>query len=228
MAPKSPALKTTNKYSQSAGDKLKDTDPGYGVKAPKVKSSAGNFEPAGKQKNFIPWAFRSDKKLGGGSHSGIKGAMGSKTRKSEHDAKGWAYDETISKASTEKPKVKAVKAIQGTQKVKDVAPKQSTKAPELVAKVSAPKKEVKQTRSQKIRAKGEAALAGGNKKKALRLRRRLDRVEARKAKKEKNVSSPAKKTYAAVAKDDARNARADGNTKAGRYEAKQAIKAASH
>ncbi len=41
------------------------------------------------------------------------------------------------------------------------------------------KKEVKKTRSQKIRAKGEAALASGNKKEALRLRRRLDRVDAR-------------------------------------------------
>jgi len=55
-----------------------------------------------------------------------------------------------------------------------------TKAPELAARrVSEPKKEVKKTRSQKIRAKGEAALASGNKKEALRLRRRLDRVDAR-------------------------------------------------
>ena len=193
MAPKSPALKKTNKYSQSAGDKLKNTDPGYGVKAPKVKSSAGNFEPAGKQKNFIPWAFRSDKKLGGGSHSGIKGAMGSKTRKSEYDAKGWAYDETISKASTIEPKAKSSKPDTSTNISPEVKAKtpSNTKAKAPKAKVitpkpkaeNLPKKEVKQTRSQKIRAKGEAALAGGNKKKALRLRRRLDRVEARQAKK---------------------------------------------
>jgi hypothetical protein len=47
-----------------------------------------------------------------------------------------------------------------------------------------PKNEVDQTRSQKIRAKGEAALASGNKKKAHRLRERYDRVAAREAKRE--------------------------------------------
>jgi len=40
----------------------------------------------------------------------------------------------------------------------------------------------KPTRSQKIRAKGEAALASGNTGKAQRLRKRMDRVDARKAK----------------------------------------------
>tara|TARA_R110001606_G_scaffold121847_6_gene254326 strand:+ start:1702 stop:2382 length:681 start_codon:yes stop_codon:yes gene_type:complete len=40
----------------------------------------------------------------------------------------------------------------------------------------------KPTRSQKIRAKGEAALASGNTDKAQRLRKRYDRVEAREAK----------------------------------------------
>jgi len=44
------------------------------------------------------------------------------------------------------------------------------------------KKAAKPTRSQKIRAKGEAALASGNTDKAQRLRRRMDRVDARKAK----------------------------------------------
>jgi len=54
------------------------------------------------------------------------------------------------------------------------------KAPKLAARrVSEPKKEVKKTRSQRIRAKGEAALASGDKTKALRLRRRMQRVEAR-------------------------------------------------
>lgn len=40
----------------------------------------------------------------------------------------------------------------------------------------------KPSRSQKIRAKGEAALASGNTDKAQRLRKRMDRVDARKAK----------------------------------------------
>ena len=64
-----------------------------------------------------------------------------------------------------------------------------TKAPELaVRRVSEPKKEVKSTRlskrTEKTRAKGEAALASGDKQKALRLRRRVDRQEARSAKRE--------------------------------------------
>jgi len=64
-----------------------------------------------------------------------------------------------------------------------------TKAPKLAARrVSEPKKEVKSTRlskrTEKTRAKGEAALASGDKQKALRLRRRVDRQEARSAKRE--------------------------------------------
>jgi len=203
MAPKAPCLQTTTKYSPASPAKQKsgasgDTlAPGDGVRKTKKISTAGNFEPAGKQKDFIPFAFRPDAKIGGGSNSGIKGKMGSSKRKAEYDAKGWAYDETISKASTNRPKAKSIEAK--SVGVKNVVnrPKAKTaisepaekKAPKLEAtKTSAPKKEVKQTRAQRIRAKGEAALASGDKKKALRLRRRLNRVEARKAKKEARKS----------------------------------------
>jgi len=203
MAPKAPCLQTTTKYSPASPVKQKsgasgDTlAPGDGVRKIKKISTAGNFEPAGKQKDFIPFAFRPDAKIGGGSNSGIKGKMGSSKRKAEYDAKGWAYDETISKASTNKPKAKSIEAK--SVGVKNVVnrPKAKTaisepaekKAPKLEAtKTSAPKKEVKKTRAQRIRAKGEAALASGDKKKALRLRRRLNRVEARKAKKEARKS----------------------------------------
>jgi hypothetical protein len=216
MAPKAPCLQTTTKYSPASPAKQKsgasgDTlAPGDGVRKTKKISTAGNFEPAGKQKDFIPFAFRPDAKIGGGSNSGIKGKMGSSKRKAEYDAKGWAYDETISKASTNKPKAKTIsKASTNRPKAKSIEaksvgvknvvnrPKAKTaisepaekKAPKLEAtKTSAPKKEVKQTRAQRIRAKGEAALASGDKKKALRLRRRLNRVEARKAKKEARKS----------------------------------------
>ena len=203
MAPKAPCLQTTTKYSPASPVKQKsgasgDTlAPGDGVRKIKKISTAGNFEPAGKQKDFIPFAFRPDAKIGGGSNSGIKGKMGSSKRKAEYDAKGWAYDETISKASTNKPKAKSIEAK--SVGVKNVVnrPKAKTaisepaekKAPKLEAtKTSAPKKEVKKTKAQRIRAKGEAALASGDKKKALRLRRRLNRVEARKAKKEARKS----------------------------------------
>ena len=55
-----------------------------------------------------------------------------------------------------------------------------------VAKVNAktePKKEVKKTRSQKLRSRGEKALADGNKKKALRIKRRYDKQVAKETKK---------------------------------------------
>ena len=54
------------------------------------------------------------------------------------------------------------------------------------AKVNAktePKKEVKKTRSQKLRSRGEKALADGNKKKALRIKRRYDKQVAKETKK---------------------------------------------
>ena len=51
--------------------------------------------------------------------------------------------------------------------------------------------EAKPTRSQKIRAKGEAALASGNTDKAQRLRRRMDRVDARKAKRAEKKAAKA-------------------------------------
>jgi len=51
--------------------------------------------------------------------------------------------------------------------------------------------EAKPTRSQKIRAKGEAALASGNTDKAQRLRKRMDRVDARKAKRAEKKAAKA-------------------------------------
>jgi len=200
MAPKAPCLKTTSKYSpitplkQKSGASGDTLAPGDGVRKTKKISTAGNFEPAGEQKDFIPFAFRPDAKIGGGSNSGIKGKMGSSKRKAEYDAKGWAYDETISKASTMKPKAKAINVKPKGPKAEDIVKSgknigkekkdvKPTVAPKITSKVVTPKKEVKQTKAQRIRAKGEAALAGGDKKKALRLRRRLNRVEAREKRK---------------------------------------------
>ena len=189
MAPKSPALKKTNKFSEAAGKQLTSNQPGYGVTKRKEKSSAGDFEPAGKQKDFIPWAFRADNKLGGGSHSGVKGAMGSKTRKAEYDAKGWAYDETISKASTKKPKAKAVATIK-PKGVVDVAPKQSTNAPVLEGSagkaVKAKTKTASSPKISKFDAKTAELRKRGKGKRADRRDRRDDRKDARKAKLVKN------------------------------------------
>ena len=208
MAPKSPCLQTTGKYSpaaplkqKSAGDILAAGD---GVRKTKKISTAGNFEPAGPQKDFIPGELR-DTDFGMNptgkpkSVSGIKGKMGSNKRKAEYDAREWAYDETISKASTMKPKAKAINVKPRGPKAEDIVKSgknigkekkdvKPTVAPKITSKVVTPKKEVKKTKAQRIRAKGEAALASGDKKKALRLRRRLNRVEARKAKKEARKS----------------------------------------
>lgn len=136
MNPKSPTLMATGKFAspskqKAAGDKLKNKNDlggrgvlkaagdklankndlgGYGVLKASPKSSAGDFKPAGKQGNFIPWDLRQDAGLGGvGSKSGVTGKMGSDKRKAEYDARNWAYDETISQSSVDKAKAKSKK-----------------------------------------------------------------------------------------------------------------------
>ena len=61
-------------------------------------------------------------------------------------------------------------------------PPAKKKAPKLAAKRPTAPKSTKLTRSQKVRAKGEAALKSGDAAKARRLRRRYDRISAREAK----------------------------------------------
>ena len=193
-------MKAPSVAKQTSG-KLK---PGEGVLKTPPKSTAGNFEPAGEQKDFIPWAFRPDNNpFTGSANSGVKGKMGSDTRKAEYDKKGWAYDETISKASVKKANPKPKAKVANTTKAKGVVGKDVTisnigreagstealkskpvekKAPKLAStKVSTPKKEVKLTRAQKTRKRGEEALASGDTKKALRLRKKFDRQKAREA-----------------------------------------------
>jgi hypothetical protein len=141
--------------------------------------------------NPVPFAFRPDATLNGGSKSGIKGAMGSKLRKNEYDKKGWAYDETISTKSLATDTLETPKQ----REVKKVAPKApEPKAVKIETKVSASKpkskKEIrtaksverKSSKASKVRAKGEAALASGNLAKARRLKRREERIKKRAAK----------------------------------------------
>lgn len=133
-------------------------------------------------------------KKGGKATGSIKNyAIGSDARRKEYDARGWAYDSTIKKP-------KAVKPVASTIKSKPVSiaakPKASvlTSAPKPRVAASAPK-----SKSSKIRAKGEAALASGNVKKAQRLRKRYDRVAKKETKKPK-PSSPNTKTYTSTLK----------------------------
>ena len=84
-------------------------------------------------------------------------------------------------------------------KVKAIEPIKAKGATVVPRKTKLKNKEVKSTklskRTERTRAKGEAALASGDKKKALRLRRRVDRQEARGAKKEvRGAKREARKT----------------------------------
>jgi hypothetical protein len=126
--------------------------------------------------------IRSYVKPGGEATGSMKDyKIGSQSRRDEYTARGWAQDDTTKAVEKPRAKVKAVDTIK-TAEVKAVSNVEK-KSVTLQTKLQ-PKNEVDQTRSQKIRAKGEAALASGNKRKAHRLRERYDRVEAREAKRE--------------------------------------------
>ncbi len=159
--------------------------PGEGVlKTPEKKAKLTKS-----QESFIKDPSGLGKTIEKASKPKITGKIGSDLRRQQYKDAGYKDDDT-----TKKAKAKTVSTIKAKD-VKDVVakkPKDSRsvdkpvekKAPKLAStKVSAPKKEAKLTRSQKTRARGEAALASGDKKKALRLRRKFDRQAAREAKK---------------------------------------------
>lgn len=131
-------------------------------------------------------------KKGGKATGSIKNyAIGSDARRKEYDARGWAYDNTIKRPKATKSNVSSIKAKSASI---DLKPKASvlTSAPKTTVPAS-------KTKSSKIRAKGEAALASGNVKKAQRLRKRYDRV-AKKETKKSNPSSPNTQTYTSTLK----------------------------
>ena len=208
-------MKAPSVAKQTSG-KLK---PGEGVLKTPPKSTAGNFEPANpKNSNPVPWAFRQDKKIGGGSNSGVKGKMGSDTRKAEYDKKGWAYDETISKASVKKAtekanpkaKVKAANTIKAkkedTKKIRTAS--LETKLDPNNLKTQAAKEKAKpsegdvrkanrkldsadrkDSRAARVAQKAKEARASGNTAKADRLKRREARINKRAAKKRGQAAS---------------------------------------
>ena len=85
-----------------------------------------------------------------------------------------------STSNTVEPTSKVTKKQEATQSAKNNIAANTKK--KVNAKTE-PKKEVKKTRSQKLRSKGEKALADGNKAKALRIRRRYDKQVAKETKK---------------------------------------------
>ena len=106
---------------------------------------------------------------------------------SKKAGKGWDV-KNKGKDTPLRPKVKAATTIkpEGIKKV-EISTKLDPK--QLKAEVvkrntkTGPKKEVKKTRAQKLRSRGEKALAAGNKKKALRIKRRYDKQVAKDSKK---------------------------------------------
>ena len=122
---------------------------------------------------------------------------------SKKSGKGW--DAKRSKKEAVKPVKGAGIKGAGTKTVKTKAKATSTPKKEITSKNNSssfinnkrtadivkgkvnaktePKKEVKKTRAQRLRSRGEKALAEGNKKKALRIRRRYDKQVAKDTKK---------------------------------------------
>jgi hypothetical protein len=203
-------MKAPSVAKQTSG-KLK---PGEGVLKTTPNSTAGNFKPAGKQKDFTPWAFRQDNKIGGGSNSGVKGKMGSDTRKAEYDKRGWAYDETISKASVKKanprPKVKAANTIKAKDvsrhEIENVFVADHSYKPDPAKGGKKKKAELskrtirkanrkldsadrKDSRAARVAQKAKEARASGNTAKADRLKRREARINKRAAKKRGQAAS---------------------------------------
>jgi hypothetical protein len=190
-AQKANELKTKKTISNKRGRQVPNPD--Y-VKP--TKTSGSDYTPVRTDNsNPVPFPFRQDATLNGGSKSGVKGAMGSDRRKAEYDKRNWAYDETISTKSLKAKQKPAKKAT-----ASNIAPKPAKVAKvgtkpnnELVTSAPKPKskKEVrvaksvdrKTNKASKVRAKGEAALASGNVSKARRLKRREERLKKRAAKK---------------------------------------------
>lgn len=208
-------MKAPSVAKQTSG-KLK---PGEGVLKTTPNSTAGNFKPAGEQKDFTPWALRQDNNpFTGSANSGVKGKMGSDTRKAEYDKKGWAYDETISKASVKKAtekanpraKVKAANTIKAkkedTKKIRTAS--LETKLDSNNLKTQAAKEKAKpskgdvrkanrkldsadrkDSRAARVAQKAKEARASGNTAKADRLKRREARINKRAAKKRGQAAS---------------------------------------
>jgi len=112
-------------------------------------------------------------------------AIGSDARRKEYDARGWTYDDTIKgynkdgskkqKRTQVKSTVSAIKPITSA----DIKP-QISASPISIPTI---KPSTPQSKSSKIKAKGEAALEQGKVFKAKRLRKRYNRIQEREAKK---------------------------------------------
>ena len=123
----------------------------------------------------------------------VTGKIGSELRRKQYDKLGWAYDDTIKakpKAKTAIPKevtAKKAKVADVVKESKIITPNNNAKVldKKTIKKVGRKTKsaEKKESRAAGVRQKGIEALKSGNKQKALRLKRREERINKRAAKK---------------------------------------------
>jgi len=123
----------------------------------------------------------------------VTGKIGSELRRKQYDKLGWAYDDTIKakpKAKTAIPKevtAKKAKVADVVKESKIITPNNNAKVldKKTIKKVDRKTKsaEKKESRAAGVRQKGIEALKSGNKQKALRLKRREERINKRAAKK---------------------------------------------
>lgn len=110
----------------------------------------------------------------------ITGAIGSDLRRQQYKERGWADDATTKKEkATVKAKPGKIKQI----KIEGPSTKLAATKTKPKAKEVSKAKANKLTRAAGVRAKGEAALASGNVRKARRLKRREERIKKRAARK---------------------------------------------
>lgn len=165
IAAKSPAKQKEQDPTQIPGNQVRAYSKGGSIRAPKVSYD-------------MAYEKRDKKKYNMSKADYIKEAK--RQTKSKLDTNDWDANQRKKTKATTTLKAEGVK---NTKTDMPAAKAIKAKAIKVASKTAA-----KPTRSQKIRAKGEAALASGNTSKAQRLRRRYDRVEARKAKSDETAA----------------------------------------
>ena len=155
---KSPAKQKEQDPTQIPGNKVRAYSKGGSIKGPKVSYD-------------MAYEKRDKKKYNMSKADYIKEAK--RQTKSKLETNSWDANKRKEVKVSKAPKAEGVSSKKTAMPTKT---KVATKA------IKTAKDTAKQSRSQKIRARGEAALASGNTGKAQRLRKRMDRVDARKAK----------------------------------------------
>ena len=188
---KPPKSKSKSKYDKSPAKQAKVTDAMYKKRDMKLYGDLNKAEfdkEANRQINVRDKKFKNAKAMSKANSGGKQtktdytGKDGSCSREDDAcNTKGQSIRKRDIGYDVPKRKMKSAGTTLKADKIKTSEPKGNLAGAKEI-KVTKKVAEAKPTRSQKIRAKGEAALASGNTDKAQRLRRRMDRVDARKAK----------------------------------------------